>query len=74
MIVILKNGTTVDQVNEFSDIIKNKYNVDIHSSYGEHSVILGFVGDTKAIDIDSISAYHIVESVRRCRWTHNRSA
>ena len=73
MIVILKNGTNKEQVNEFSDILKNKYNVDIHTSFGEHSIILGLVGDTKAVDIDSISAFGIVESVRRIQEPYKKA-
>ena len=73
MIVILKNGTTREQVAEFSDILKNKYNVDIHTSFGEQSVILGLVGDTKAVDIDSLNAFGIVESVRRIQEPYKKA-
>lgn len=73
MIVILKNGTSKDQALSFADALKKKYNVDIHMSTGAQSTILGLVGDTKAVDIDSVSAFDIVESVRRVQEPYKKA-
>lgn len=73
MIVILKNGTSHDQALSFADALKKKYNVDIHMSTGAQSTILGLVGDTKAVDIDSVSAFDIVESVRRVQEPYKKA-
>ncbi len=72
MIVILKNGITKEQVADFSDILRKKYNVDIHTSFGEQSTVLGLVGDTKAVDMDSINAYPFVETVRRIQEPYKK--
>lgn len=73
MIVILKNGTTKEQVFDFSELLKKKYSVDIHTSFGEHSTLLGLVGDTKAVDIDSLIAFPIVDSVRRIQEPYKKA-
>ncbi len=72
MIVILKSGVTKEQVAEFTDVIKKKYSVDVHTSFGEQSTVLGLVGDTKAVDIDSISAFPVVETVRRVQEPYKK--
>ncbi len=72
MIVILKSGISKEQVADFSDILRKKYSVDIHTSFGEQSTVLGLVGDTKAVDIDSISAYPFVETVRRVQEPYKK--
>ncbi len=72
MIVILKNGTTKEQVAEFTEVIKKKYSVDVHTSFGEQSTVLGLVGDTRAVDIDSISAFSVVETVRRVQEPYKK--
>ncbi len=73
MIVILKHGTSAEQALEFSENLKHKYNVDIHMSTGAQSTILGLVGDTKAVDIDSVSAFPIVEAVRRVQEPYKKA-
>ncbi len=73
MIVILKHGTSPEQALEFSESLKNKYNIDIHMSTGTQSTILGLVGDTKAVDIDSVSAFPIVEAVRRVQEPYKKA-
>ncbi len=73
MIVILKHGTNHEQAVEFSESLKRKYNVDIHMSTGTESTVLGLVGDTKAVDIDSISAFPIVEAVRRVQEPYKKA-
>lgn len=73
MIVILKHGTSPEQALEFSESLKNKYNVDIHMSTGTQATVLGLVGDTKAVDIDSISAFPIVEAVRRVQEPYKKA-
>ncbi len=72
MIVILKSGVSREQVSDFSDILRKKYGVDVHTSFGEQSTVLGLVGDTKAVDIDSVSAFPIVETVRRVQEPYKK--
>ena len=73
MIVILKSGITAEQTEQFSNILRKRYNVDIHTSVGAQSTVLGLVGDTKAIDVDSVSAFPIVEAVRRIQEPYKKA-
>lgn len=65
MIVVLKSGVGLNEINELSDIIRQKYQVDVHVSTGSQSVVLGLVGDTSQIDIDFLSAQETVDSIKR---------
>ncbi|MDD4545908.1 MAG: 3-deoxy-7-phosphoheptulonate synthase [Oscillospiraceae bacterium] len=73
MIIVLKAGTTQTQVNEFSSWIEGTNNVKVNAWYGEHSIVLGLLGDTAAVDIESIGAQRIVESVKRVQEPYKKA-
>ena len=64
MIIILKENTTSKELSSLSDMLKAQ-GVTPHVTQGVHQTILGLVGDTSKIDIESISQLKIVEAVRR---------
>ena len=64
MIIILKENTTTQELNNLTDFIKS-HGLTPHISEGVHQTIMGLVGDTSQIDIESISQLKIVEAVRR---------
>ena len=64
MIIILKENTTPQELNNLTDFIKS-HGLTPHISEGVHQTIMGLVGDTSRIDIESISQLKIVEAVRR---------
>ncbi len=64
MIIILKDNPDEKQLENLTTWLKSM-DLDIHSSKGESTTILGLVGDTSAVDMDLISALDIVESVKR---------
>ena len=64
MIIILKEDTTAQELNKLSDMLKSQ-GVIPHITEGVHQTIMGLVGDTTRIDIESISQLKIVEAVRR---------
>ena len=64
MIVILKQNVSKEKLDDFVNHIKAQ-GPDIHFSEGEHTTILGLVGDTSRIDINLINQIDIVDSVRR---------
>ena len=64
MIIILKENTTPQELNNLTDFIK-LHGLTPHISEGVHQTIMGLVGDTSQIDIESISQLKIVEAVRR---------
>lgn len=64
MIVILKPGTSEEKVRDLVAGIQKK-GLSCHLSTGTHTTIVGLIGDTSRVDIDSIRANDIVEDVKR---------
>ena len=64
MIIILKENTTSQELNALAEFVKS-HGVVPHVTEGVHQTIMGLVGDTTRIDIESISQLQIVEAVRR---------
>ncbi len=72
MIVVLKNGTTKAEAEKLSQILNQKYGVTVNAWHGELSTVLGLLGDTHKVDIDSISAFEMVESVKRVQEPYKK--
>ena len=64
MVIILKQDAKQDEVNELLDWIKAQ-NVEPKTMIGESQRILGLIGNTQAVDIDAVTTFPAVESVRR---------
>lgn len=64
MIIILKKGAPKKEVDELCRGIEAQ-NIKINEVKGEHTTILGLIGDTHKIDMEAIEAQEIVESVQR---------
>ncbi len=64
MIIVVKNSCEEKQFNNLVEWIKG-LDLGVHISKGEHSTVLGLVGDTSRVDIDLISSLDIVEQVQR---------
>ena len=64
MIVILKKTAERQQVELFENWLRSM-GLELHKSVGENHTIIGLVGDTSRVDIESILALDIVEMVRR---------
>ena len=64
MIIILKGNTTAQELSNLTEMVK-AHGVTPHITEGVHQTIMGLVGDTTRIDIESISQLEIVEAVRR---------
>ena len=65
MIVILKQGTEQQEINELSNWLEQLGNVKVSAVYGSHTTILGLVGDTSAIDASTVESRECVEAVQR---------
>ncbi len=64
MIIIIKRNTPASKVDALvRDFEKKQFRT--HLSQGENTTIIGLIGDTSVIDINSIKAVDIVEDVRR---------
>lgn len=64
MIIILKQGAAQEAIEKFTKSIEAK-GIKVSPMVGEHTTILGLLGDTTRLDIDDIRAIDIVESARR---------
>jgi 3-deoxy-7-phosphoheptulonate synthase len=64
MIIVVKNNCEEKQYQNLVEWI-NDLGLTVHESRGEHSTVLGLVGDTSRVDIDLISSLDIVEQVQR---------
>ena len=64
MIVILKKTAERQQVELFENWLRSM-GLELHKSVGENHTIVGLVGDTSRVDIESILALDIVETVKR---------
>ena len=73
MIIVLKPGVTREQVDQFSADLESRNGVKVNAWYGEHSTVLGLLGDTAAVDIESIQAQDMVESVKRVQEPYKKS-
>lgn len=73
MIIVLKPSTTEEQINRFTDMLKNDYQVKVNKWDGVQSTVLGLIGDTTKIDIEYIDAQDIVESVKRVQEPYKKA-
>ena len=73
MIIVLKNGTTPEQIKAFEDKLQKEHSVKVNVWQGVESTVLGLIGDTHQIDIESIGAQPIVESVKRVQEPYKKA-
>jgi len=73
MIIVLKPECTPQQVTEFTNSLTSEYNIKVNTWVGTQSTVLGLIGDTSSIDIDSIGAQDFVESVKRVQEPYKKS-
>jgi 3-deoxy-7-phosphoheptulonate synthase len=73
MIIVLKPGCTQQQIQDFCASLNGEYGVKVNTWVGTQSTVLGLIGDTSAIDIDSIAAQELVESVKRVQEPYKKA-
>jgi 3-deoxy-7-phosphoheptulonate synthase len=73
MIIVLKQDCTPRQRKDFCAYLEKEYDIKVNTWVGTQSTVLGLIGDTSAIDIDSIAAQDIVESVKRVQEPYKKS-
>jgi len=72
MIIILKKNSDKSEIEKLIADFEKK-NIKIHFSQGENTTIMGLVGDTTTLDINSIKAIGIVEDVRRVQEPYKKA-
>ncbi len=64
MVIILKNGATKAEIMELEGYLE-AYDVKVSETVGEHTTILGLIGDTLSVDIERLEMFTFVEAVKR---------
>ena len=64
MVVILRQDAPKQQVDELLQWF-NGYGLKTNVVVGEHTTIVGLIGDTSVVNIDNVAANEIVETVKR---------
>lgn len=72
MIIVLKQGTTQQNIHNLSSQLESM-GVKVNAWYGTSTTVLGLIGDTTGIDIESIAAQDIVESVKRVQEPYKKA-
>jgi 3-deoxy-7-phosphoheptulonate synthase len=72
MIIVLKKNPNQNQVKGLRNWLTEK-NISIQTIEGEHSTVMGLVGDTSSVEIELIQSLDIVESVKRIQEPYKRA-
>ena len=64
MVIVLKYGASKKQIDELIGWL-TRFDVKSNLVEGVHSKIIGLIGDTTSVDIESVQAKEIVETVKR---------
>ena len=72
MIVIVKNQARQEQIDKLKQFLVS-LGLRIDESRGDHSTILGLVGDTTRVDADLIASLDAVEAVRRVQEPYKKA-
>ena len=72
MIIILKQEARQEQIDKLQDFLA-RMGLGIHMSQGEHSTIMGLIGDTSRVDPDLIASLDAVEGVRAIQEPYKKT-
>ena len=64
MVVAIKQNVPEDKLKSLVSFLEDQ-DINVHIVRGKYQTVLGLIGDTSKIDIDTISGLDIVESVKR---------
>lgn len=72
LIIVVKKDATKAQFMSLIAALKS-YGVSVNVSKGESATVLGLIGDTTSIDVDTVAANYIVESVKRVQEPYKKA-
>lgn len=72
MIVVVKSSAPENEVKKLQEMLHQK-GLEINYSKGVDHIILGLIGDTRSIDVDSIASIEIVEKVLRVQEPYKKA-
>jgi len=73
MIIVLKTGTTREKATELCARLQTNYGVTANPIFGSESIVIGLVGDTSAIEIETIALDDSVEKVMKVSEPYKRA-
>jgi len=73
MILVLKNGVSREKVEELCHFLQQTYGVQTNPIYGSSTTILGLVGDTQSIEVESMEMLDEVERVMKVQEPYKRA-
>lgn len=69
----MKHDCPPEQAKGLASSLEKEYNIQVNIWFGAQSTVLGLIGDTSSIDIDSIGAQDCVESVKRVQEPYKKA-
>jgi 3-deoxy-7-phosphoheptulonate synthase len=72
MILVLKNGTAKEEIDEITHWLTSHYDVEVNPIVGTQTTILGLVGDTSAVDTKSAYLSDHVEKIMKVQEPFKR--
>lgn len=72
MIVVLKNKTPKVEVEKLTELLE-KMNVKVNAIVGENNTVLGLVGDTSSLDVDTIYLNEYVEKIMKVQEPYKKA-
>lgn len=73
MIIVIKSGTSKDKIELLKKELESAYDVSVNEWVGTGSTVLGLIGDTHHVDLSSVEAQPIVESVKRVQEPYKKA-
>jgi 3-deoxy-7-phosphoheptulonate synthase len=73
MILVLKQGTPRSKVDEICEWLKTNFGVQTNPIYGAEKTIIGLVGDTSSIEIETIELEEAIEKVMKVQEPYKRA-
>ncbi len=73
MIIVLKQGTTREKVKELCGWLQTGFGVTANPIFGSDTIVIGLVGDTSAIDVQTVALDDSVDKVMKVSEPYKRA-
>lgn len=73
MILVLKNGVSREKAEDLCSFLQTTYGVQTNPIYGKETTIIGLVGDTASIEMESLQMLDEVERVMKVQEPYKRA-
>lgn len=73
MILVLKQGTTKEKIDEICTWLQTQFGVQTSPIFGSNTTIIGLVGDTSGIPVETLELEEAIERVMKVQEPYKRS-